>query len=203
MGVSIDVDRVERAFAEAMRIGAYEEAAKVVFRGAIEPILNILAKLAKTVSDLAKLTEENSRNIDRLTGELRRLRGRERELRVISMLEDWFRRKARDYDAIRWDGSGADLLVEGKGLLASVEIAVRPNSKDLVQLKNGIGTILDRWGRKPDVLILYSTSGELGRGVSRRAGEEGVYLARSPADVKRVLDEVASSRSDGSSQSFT
>jgi hypothetical protein len=123
-----------------------------------------------------------------LLGETGRLRGRDVELRTGLMLQEWFRRHAPEYEVFMWDGTGADLLVEGKEVLASIEITMKPKAEDIRQIKSGVGAIMDDWGRKPDLLIVYSRSGIIPKKVAEIAEKMGVKLARRPADIKRMLD---------------
>jgi hypothetical protein len=123
-----------------------------------------------------------------LLGETGRLRGRDIELRTGLMLQEWFRRHAPEYEVFIWDGAGADLLVEGKGVLASIEITIKPKAEDIRQIKSGVGAVMDDWGRKPDLLIVYSRSGVIPKKVAEIAEKMGVKLARRPADIKRMLD---------------
>jgi len=109
------------------------------------------------------------------------------------MLQEWLRRHAPEYEVFMWDGAGADLLVEGKGVLASIEITIKPKAEDIRQIKSGVGAVMDDWGRKPGLLIVYSRSGVIPKKVAEVAEKMGVKLARRPADIKRMLDLQSSS----------
>jgi len=52
---------------------------------------------------------------------------------------------------------------------------------------------MDDWGRKPDLLIVYSRSGVIPKRVAKIAEKMGVKLTRRPADIKRMLDLQSSS----------
>ena len=84
--------------------------------------------------------------------------------------------------------------MEGKGVLAAVEATVRPKVEDVDQLIAGAGIVKLEWGRKPDLLVIYSYSGEVPEEVAEYAADEGVKIARGPRELKKLLDEVASSR---------
>lgn len=58
------------------------------------------------------------------------------------MLQEWSRKHAPEYEVFIWDGAGADLLVEGKGVLASIEITIKPKAEDIRQVKSGVGAVL-------------------------------------------------------------
>jgi uncharacterized coiled-coil protein SlyX len=154
-----------------------------------ENIAKLAEKVDKNTENIARLTE----NVDKLLGETGRLRGRDVELRTGLMLQEWFRRHAPEYEVFIWDGAGADLLVEGKGVLASIEITIKPKAEDIRQIKTGVGAVMDDWGRKPDLLIVYSRSGIIPKKVAEIAEKMGVKLARRPADIKRMLDLQSSS----------
>jgi hypothetical protein len=155
--------------------------------------------LIKNTENIAKLTEKvdkNTENIDKLTenvkkllGETGRLRGRDVEFRTGLMLQGWFRKNAPDYEVFIWDGAGADILIEGRGILASIDIAIKPKIEDVRQLKNGIGVIEENWGRKPDLLIIYSRSGIIPKRVADFADRMGIKIVRKPAEIRKILDE--------------
>jgi seryl-tRNA synthetase len=209
--------KAEDVVLEAIRRGKYEEAGKIVFRDVFKPLLDLIfhiekevdrnteniarltEKVDKNTENIAKLTEKvdkNTENIDKLTenvkkllGETGRLRGRDVEFRTGLMLQGWFRKNAPDYEVFIWDGTEADILIEGRGILASIDIAIKPKIEDVRQLKNGIGVIEENWGKKPDLLIIYSRSGIIPRKVADLADRMGVKIVRKPAEIRKILDE--------------
>jgi len=209
--------KAEDVVLEAIRRGNFEEAGKIVFRDVFKPLLDLIfhierevdrntkniarltEKVDKNTENIAKLTEKvdkNTENIDKLTenakkllGETGRLRGRDVEFRTGLMLQGWFRKNAPDYEVFIWDGTEADVLIEGRGILASIDIAIKPKIEDVRQLKNGIGVIEENWGRKPDLLIIYSRSGIIPKGVADFADRMGVKIVRKPAEIRKILDE--------------
>jgi hypothetical protein len=209
--------KAEDVVLEAIRRGKYEEAGRIVFRDVFKPLLDLIfhierevdrnteniarltEKVDKNTENIAKLTEKvdkNTENIDKLTenvkkllGETGRLRGRDVEFRTGLMLQGWFRKNAPDYEVFIWDGTGADILIEGRGILASIDIAIKPKIEDVRQLKNGIGVIEENWGRKPDLLIIYSRSGIIPKRVAGFADRMGVKIVRKPAEIRKILDE--------------
>ena len=163
--------------------------------GIVERNSRDIARLGERIARLSEIVERNSiiaakisMEVDRLVGDIGRWRGWLAESEAIEALREWFRRHDPRYEVIPWRGMGTDALVWGRGLLASVEIAIRPSLKDLRQLKDGIRAVQDSWGRKPDLLVLYSVSGEFEERVIVRADEEGIRLVRSPKELKEVLD---------------
>jgi hypothetical protein len=209
--------KAEDVVLEAIRRGKYEEAGRIVFRDVFKPLLDLIfhierevdrnteniarltEKVDKNTENIAKLTEKvdkNTENIDKLTenvkkllGETGRLRGRDVEFRTGLMFQGWFRKNAPDYEVFIWDGTGADILIEGRGILASIDIAIKPKIEDVRQLKNGIGVIEENWGRKPDLLIIYSRSGIIPKRVAGFADRMGVKIVRKPAEIRKILDE--------------
>jgi len=209
--------KAEDVVLEAIRRGNFEEAGRIVFRDVFKPLLDLIfhierevdrnteniarltEKVDKNTENIAKLTEKvdkNTENIDKLTenvkkllGETGRLRGRDVEFRTGLMLQGWFRKNAPDYEVFIWDGTGADILIEGRGILASIDIAIKPKIEDVRQLKNGIGVIEENWGRKPDLLIIYSRSGIIPKKVADFADRMGVKIVRKPAEIRKILDE--------------
>ena len=164
-----------------------------------ENIARLTEKVDKNTENIAKLMEKvdkNTENIDKLTenvkkllGETGRLRGRDVKFRTGLMFQGWFKKNAPDYEVFIWDGTGADILIEGRCILASIDIAIKPKIEDVRQLKNGIGVIEDNWGRKPDLLIIYSRSGIIPKRVADFADMMGVKIVRKPAEIRKILDE--------------
>jgi len=209
--------KAEDVVLEAIRRGNFEEAGRIVFRDVFKPLLDLILhierevdrnteniarlteKVDKNTENIAKLTEKvdkNTENIDKLTenvkkllGETGRLRGRDVEFRTGLMLQGWFRKNAPDYEVFIWDGTGADILIEGRGILVSIDIAIKPKIEDVRQLKDGIGVIEENWGRKPDLLIIYSRSGIIPKRVAGFADRMGVKIVRKPAEIRKILDE--------------
>ena len=176
--------RAEAVVLEAVRKGDYEAAARILFREAFKPLYELVAENAKRI---AELTED----VRRLLGETARLRGRDVEYRVGLMLKDWFRRHAPDYEVFMWSGAGGDVIIEGRGVLAAVDIAITPKLEDVRRLKDGVGAVKSAWGRKPDILIIYSQSGLIPVEVAEQAHKMGVRIVKGPVEVKKLMDELA------------
>ncbi len=119
------------------------------------------------------------------------LRERLTELIVKAFLRDWFRKHAPEYEVIYWDGMGADILIEGRGALAAIDIAITPKEEDVEQLKAGAGAIAEKWGKRPDLLAVYSQSGVMPSKVVELAEKRGIFVLRSPRRLKELLDELA------------
>ena len=156
-------------------------------------------RLTKNVDKLTEDVEALRRGLE-LEAHMRRsdvgaVRGEVVELRVIRGLTDWFKEHAPEYEVHGWPmRRGPDLVVEGKGVLAAVEATVRPKAEDVDQLIAGAGIVKLEWGRKPDLLVIYSYSGEVPEEVAEYATEKGVKIARGPRQLKKLLDEVAKAR---------
>ena len=100
-----------------------------------------------------------------------------------------------EYEVRGWPMKrGPDLIIEGKDVLAAVEAAVRPKMENVDQLIAGAGVVKMECGRKPDLLVVYSYSGEVPGKVAKYAAEKGVKIARGPRELKELLDGVASGR---------
>jgi len=161
--------------------------------------------------DMDRLTRE----IDRLTADVRKLGEKvaslkeaatedgeaARELRdwitverVTIRFEAWFRAKAPEYEVIRWFKAGVDLLIEGKGILAAVEITDVPYLEAVDKIKSGTGAVEEAWGREPDVLIIWSESGVAPPEVAEYAAKRGVEVVKGERELKRLLDSVAGAR---------
>jgi len=167
-----------------------------------ESIDRLTADVKELAEDIGKLTadvEELRRGLE-LEAHMRRsevggLRGEVVELRVIRGLADWFEEHAPEYKVRGWPmRRGPDLLVEGKDVLAAVEATVRPKVEDVEQLIAGAGVVKLEWGRKPDLFVIYSYSGEVPEDVAEYAVERGVKVVRGPRELRGLLDEVVKAK---------
>ena len=212
----LEVKRLEEAVAQAGAV-AVKAARQGRFDVALETVFGVLrevlAPLVESVKELRENIDRLTRNVDKLTadvgeltknvdklaesvarheGAIRELRGWRTERDVADRLEAWFMRKAPEYEIIRWFKIGADLLIEGKGILAAVEITTVPYKEAVDKVKGGVGAIKEAWGREPDLLIIWSESGVIPKGVAEYAAKRGVRIIRGLRELKRLLDEVVS-----------
>jgi len=162
-------------------------------RGKTEELAKAAGELHESVVELRKSLEEEKRKLrQRLEGRVGRLEGLLVERDVADRLAAWFERKAPEYEVIRWFRTGADVLIEGRGVFAAVEITVRPDLEDKEQLKVSMGALENAWGRWPNLLVVWSESGLVPEHVAREADRAGIRIARGPGELKALLDEVAS-----------
>jgi len=173
--------RLGEALVETMR-GLHESVGRLA--ESVNKLTEGVAELRESVADLRDI-------VARHEGAIRELRGWRTERDVADRLEAWFRRRAPEYEVIRWFKMGADVLVEGKGILAAVEITTVPYREAVDRIKNGVGAIKNAWGREPDVLIIWPESGVVPEEVAEYAAEKGVRVVRSVRELRVLLDEVA------------
>jgi len=157
----------------------------------VDKLTEDVAKLGESVADLRDI-------VARHEGAIRELRGWRTERDVADRLEAWFKRKAPEYEVIKWFKMGADVLIEGRGVLAAVEITTVPYREAVDRVKNGIGAIKEAWGREPDVLVIWSESGVVPEDVAKYAAEREVSIARGPRELRALLDEVAEAKEKAS-----
>jgi len=148
-------------------------------------------ELRESVASLERSLREEVELRRRLRGRVDELVGWKTELGVALGLAKWFSKKAPEYEVMEWFRTGADVLIEGRGVLAAVEITRVPHVEDVDQLKNGVGAIKDAWGREPDVLVIWSDSGVVPEEVAEYATKRGVRIVRGHRELKRLLDGVA------------
>ena len=153
-----------------------------------------IGELTKNVAELTEDVRELTRNVARHEGAVREFRGWRAERNVADSLEAWLRRRAPEYEVIRWFKTGVDVLIEGKGVFAAVEITTVPYKEAVDKVKNAIGVIKEAWGREPDVLIIWSESGVVPPEVADYAAKRGVEVVRGEKELKRLLDGVAGAR---------
>jgi len=167
----------------------------------LEALREQVSELAAGLDGLRAEVSELTRDVARLVrvamkheGDIGRLEGIMTELRTRPFLRDWFERRAPEYDVVFWDGMGADVVIEGRGVLAAVDVVVKPKPGDVDQFKKGMGAIKTRWGRKPDLLVIYSQLGVVPENVARYAAERGVRIVRGPRELRELLDRLAEER---------
>ncbi len=191
-------------------------------REALRPLVESVKRQGEMLSDLMESVGELRRNVDKLTadvgeltknvdklaesvadlrdivakheGAIREFRGWRTEWDVADRLEAWFKRKAPEYEIIKWFKMGADVLIEGKGILVAVEITTVPYREAVDRVKNGVGAVKNAWGREPDVLVIWSESGVVPEEVAKYAAERGVRVVRGVRELRALLDEVAKTK---------
>ena len=189
-------ERTEKLAAsiDALRERTEELAINIdALRGRTEELAKAAGELHESVVELRKSLEEEKRKLrQRLEGRVGRLEGLLVERDVADRLAAWFERKAPEYEVIRWFRTGADVLIEGRGVFAAVEITVRPGLEDVEQLRVGVGALENAWGKRPNLLVIWSESGLVPEHVVREADRAGIRIAREPRELKALLDEVVS-----------
>ena len=214
----VETERLREALAqaeavavEAARQGKLDYALRTVFgmlREALAPLVESVRELRESVDKLTMDVGELTKNVDKLAesvadlrdvvarhdGAIRELRGWRTERDVADRLEAWLGRKAPEYRVIRWLKMGADVLIEGKGILAAVEITTVPYREAVDKVKNAIGAIKEAWGREPDVLIIWSESGVVPPEVADYAAKRGVEVVKGERELKRLLNSAARAR---------
>ena len=149
--------------------------------------ISIGARL-KTIIDEIRTIKEAIRAIEE---GIRELRGLLVERGVADSLEAWFSRRAPEYEVVRWFRTGADVLIEGRGLLAAVEITTVPYLEAVDRVKRGVGAIKEAWGREPDLLVIWSNSGVVPPEVAEYAAERGVEVVKGHRQLRELLDRAA------------
>ncbi|RLI39869.1 hypothetical protein DRO60_00060 [Candidatus Bathyarchaeota archaeon] len=140
---------------------------------------------------MAKLTEDLKETGGKHEGGIRELRSLLVERSVADSLEVWFSRRAPEYKVVRWLRTGADVLIEGHGILAAVEITTVPYLEAVDRVKRGVGAIKEAWGREPDWLVVWSDSGVVPPEVAEYAAERGVEVVKGARQLKELLDSTA------------
>jgi len=109
-----------------------------------------------------------------------------------TMLVKWFKEKAPRYRVIPWFSLGTDLLIEGRGLLVGVEIALVPGVEDVEALAEVKKLIEKEWEEKPAALIMYVSSSIVPPDVAELASSKGIRIVKSPEELEQLLDEISS-----------
>ena len=148
-------------------------------------------RLAKSVSELRESVADLKEMVVKHEGGIRELRGLLVERSAADSLEAWFSRRAPEYKVIRCFRTGADVLIEGRGLLAAVEITTVPYLEAVDRVKRGVGAVKEAWGREPDLLVVWSDSGVVPPEVAEYAAERGVEVVKGHRRLRELLDRAA------------
>jgi len=178
------------------RVGELSEEITILAREVRERLGELsenVSRLTDAIREEARLREALEKGLEGLRADVKGFRsGWYAARRMIA----WFSRKAPEYDIIEWFKTGADVLVEGRGILAAVEMTTRPHYDDVEQLKRGVGAVKNAWGRKPDLLVIWPESGVAPEDVARYAAERGVRIVRGPRELRELLDRLAEEREE-------
>lgn len=196
--MSVDVERLrdtltqaEAAAVEAARRGEFDYALKIIFG----TLREILAPLLESVGKLTASVEKLMLSL-KMERELRAIRGEVRHVSDRITFERWCARYDLEFTPLPPDPYRVDGVVEGKRLIALVEIG-RGTERDVEQLVEGARIYEEREGKRPDALVLYVYAREPPGETVRICEEHGIIVDCSPKRIARKLAEMDEKLSHG------
>jgi len=156
-----------------------------------EERLNALSLEVQKLAEAQKRTEER---LNSLIGEVSNLRGELVEFRVINSLDRLLSR----YDFVVYSAPPelkvVDAIVEANGFIGLMEICRKCEMKDVRQVTEGARIFEEIEGIKPDVLIIFSYTGEISKDVVEEAKKKGIIVESSIRRLAKRLVELREKR---------
>ena len=174
-----------------------------------EERLNELAQAQKeTEKRLNELAEAQKRTEERLneladivgslTGEVSRIRGDLIETRVVMTLSSSLGRRGFDvfyhFPGIPY----VDIIVEADGFLALIEVCKRCDIRDVKQVVKGAKIFEEKEGVKPNVLVVFSYTGEVDEDAIEEARKRNIIIEWNTRRLVKKLLELSQNRTRGS-----
>ena len=153
-----------------------------------------LNELTRTVNMLAEEVTKLTRTVNTLSGKVARLEGAFIEDRVINDLA--FALTRRGFDVYRhFPGIPyVDAVVEFDNFIALLQICKKCDLDDIRQLNRGAQAFEKIEGVKPDVLVLFSYTGEIDEDVFEEAAKKNIIVEKSTRSLVKKLLKIANKR---------
>ncbi len=135
-----------------------------------------LDSLTRTVNELAEAQRRTEERLDSLIGEVATLRGEIIENRVVGDLGRILGKHGFDvYHAPRRIPY-VDAIIETDGFLALVQVCKRCDLEDLRQIVRGARAFEELEDVRPNLLVIFSYTGEASSGVIEEAKKKGIIV---------------------------
>ena len=201
--MSVDVERLrdtltqaEAAAVEAARRGEFDYALKIIFGTLREILAPLLESVGKLTASVEKLMLSLKMEREQRKSEPRAIRGEVRHISDRITFERWCARYDLEFTPLPPDPYRVDGVVEGKRLIALVEIG-RGTERDVEQLVEGARIYEEREGKRPDALVLYVYAREPPGETVRICEEHGIIVDCSPKRIAHKLAEMDEKLSHG------
>ena len=180
------LSQAEGAALEIARSGRLDEALRCVF-GAIREALR---PLVESIRELRTSLEREGELRRALGGDVRRLEGRMVGFGLGERLARWCADYGLKFGSLPRDPFRVDGVVEGRRLLALVQMAKTGTEEDVAQLLAGARIYKERLGEEPNALVLYVYAGRPSEELLRLCEEHGIIVDNSPKRIARRLAEL-------------
>jgi len=158
-----------------------------------EERLNELAEAQKRteerLNELAEAQKRTEETLASLIGEVARMRGDLIETKVVTDLSSFLSKRGFDVFHHFPDIPYIDAVVETDGFFAVIEICKKCDLRDIEQVIRGAKILEEKEGIKPDVLVVFSYTGDMEKSVLEAASKKGVIVEWSTRRlVKKLLE---------------
>ncbi len=150
-----------------------------------------LNQLAARVDQLAEAQRRTELTLNSLIGEVARMRGELIETKVVMDLNTFLSKRGFDVFHHFPNIPYVDVVVETDGFIAAIEICKRCDLRDIDQVIRGAKILEEKEGIKPDVLVVFSYTGEIEKGVMDLANREGIIVEWNTRRLVRKLLELS------------
>ncbi len=175
-----------------------------ILRDIFRDIVDILKEISKTLRQLAEAqrrTEEQLRQLAeaqrrteeqlrRLTGEVAELKGEVIEYRVISDLGRILDKYGFIVYSTPYNLREVDAIAESDGFYVLIQICKTCDPRDLKQVLRGAEKFKETEGVEPDVLVIFSYTGQASPEVIKEAEKRGIIVEHNIRRLARRLVEL-------------
>ena len=181
------VDKLAESIADLRDVAARHDEAIGELTKNVAELTEDVRELRESVADLRRSLEiERTQRRD----EIRGLRGEMAHLSFRFTLERICAEHGLSFEPLPPDPYRVDGLIEGKRIVALVEIARTGSERDVEQLVEGARIYEREEGRRPDALVLYIYARRPSEEFVRLCEEHGIIVDSSPRRIARKLAEL-------------
>ncbi|MEX0568805.1 MAG: hypothetical protein Q6363_006555 [Candidatus Njordarchaeota archaeon] len=172
-----------------------------ILREIFGDIIDILKEILKTLNELAEAQRRTEERLNELAeaqrrteetlrgliGEVARLRGEFIEYRVITALDRILSKYGLFVYPVPYEIREIDAIVEGDDFYAIIEICKRCDLDDVRQVVEGARKFEQMEGIKPDILIIFSYTGQVDKDVLEEAKKLGIIVENNIRRLSKFL----------------
>ncbi|MGQ4892103.1 MAG: hypothetical protein ACP6IP_06400 [Candidatus Njordarchaeia archaeon] len=133
-------------------------------------------KIEKKLEKLVKNQKRIEKTLNSLNGKVTKLHNEFEGLKIVRDLDLFLTRRGFDVFHHFPKVPHVDVVVESDGFVAVIEVCKRCDLRDLDQVVEGAEALERLEGIKPDVLIVFSYTGDVDEGVLEEAERRGIIV---------------------------
>ncbi|MGQ4891264.1 MAG: hypothetical protein ACP6IP_02130 [Candidatus Njordarchaeia archaeon] len=150
-----------------------------------------LEELTQRVNELAEAQKKTETRLNSLIGEVANIRGDLVETKVVMDLNMFLSRRGFDVFHHFPNVPYVDVVVESDGFVAAIEVCRKCDVRDVEQVIRGAKVLKEKEGIDPDVLVVFSYTGEVDDRAIKEAEKSGVIIESSTRRLVRKLLELS------------